>query len=210
MVAGPAIAAARQALAQSASDLPASVFEKAEHKERDQYERILRQNQDRADGENAHVLYGRLGETMLRDVTIERDNGTLDKVLATLGELGERAGRIRVTDSGRSMNQQAQFVRHFENMLVLARVIAQGARNRNESRGAHYKPGFPKRDDAGFLRTTLARHKPGDVDYVRSFDYECAGKRVRVTDQVDLSLVAPRERKYEQAGAASAAAKVEG
>jgi succinate dehydrogenase / fumarate reductase flavoprotein subunit len=105
------------------------------------------------------------------------------------------------------MNQGAQFVRHFENMLALARLIAQGARNRDESRGAHYKPAFPGRDDAHWLRTTLARYKPGDVQYVRGFDYECAGKRVEVTDQVDTSLVKPRERKYEQAGAASATAK---
>ena len=88
------------------------------------------------------------------------------------------------------------------------RVIAQGARNRDESRGAHYKPDFPKRDDANWLRTTLASHeKKGAVKYVREFDYECAGQRVHVTDAVDTSLVEPRERKYEQAGAASAAAK---
>ena len=92
-------------------------------------------------------------------------------------------------------------------MLVLARVIAQGARNRDESRGAHYKPGFPKRNDAEFLRTTLAKHGgPGDVKYIRGFDYAIGGKPIHVTDAVDASLVAPRERKYEQAGAASAAA----
>jgi succinate dehydrogenase / fumarate reductase flavoprotein subunit len=92
-------------------------------------------------------------------------------------------------------------------MLVLARVIAQGARNRDESRGAHYKPAFPKRDDKNWLRTTLAKHEEvGAVKFVREFDYELAGQRVHVTDAVDTSLVAPRERKYEQAGAASAAA----
>jgi succinate dehydrogenase / fumarate reductase, flavoprotein subunit len=100
-------------------------------------------------------------------------------------------------------------VRHLENMLVLARVIAQGARNRDESRGAHFKPAFPKRDDQNFQRTTLARHKPGSVEYIRSFDYVCAGKTIHVTDEVDVSLVKPRERKYEQAGAASAVAKAE-
>ena len=92
-------------------------------------------------------------------------------------------------------------------MLALSRVIAEGARRRDESRGAHYKPAFPRRNDAEYLRTTLARYKgEGEVEFIRDFDYSCAGQTVHVTDWVDTTLVAPRERKYEQAGAASAAA----
>src|SRR5690606_7869187 len=83
----------------------------------------------------------------------------------------------------------------------------QGARNRDESRGAHYKPEFPKRNDVDWSRTTLAKHETkGSVKYLKEFDYVNAGQTIHVTDAVDLSLVAPRERKYEQAGAASAAA----
>ena len=94
------------------------------------------------------------------------------------------------------MNQGAQFVRHLENMIVLARVIAQGARNRDESRGAHFKPEFPQRDDANWLRTTLAFHEgaangtPDRVRYVRELDYALLGKTVHVTDAVDVE---PRE-----------------
>src|SRR6202012_6023375 len=92
-------------------------------------------------------------------------------------------------------------------MLVIARVNAQGARNRDESRGAHYKPAFPKRDDDNWLRTTLAKHEGvGSIKFIRDFDYDLAGPRIHITDEVDTSLVKPRERKYEQAGAASAAA----
>jgi succinate dehydrogenase / fumarate reductase flavoprotein subunit len=208
MVAGPAMSSYRQSMTASAFDLPASLFEKAEKRERDSYERILGQNSNEKSPENAYVLHQELGETMLRDCTIERDNAVLDKVLAKIGELDDRVKKVRVTDTASRMNQGAQFVRHLENMLLLARVIAQGARNRDESRGAHYKPAFPKRDDASWMRTTLARHKTvGSVEYIRSFDYACAGKSVHVTDEVDISLVKPRERKYEQAGAASAVAQ---
>lgn len=206
MVCGPAMASYRQSLSRSAYDLPSSVFERAEKREQSEYQRILTQNQDVANAENAYRLHQELGDTMLRDCTIERDNAVLDKVLDKISELDERVKRVRVTDTSQRVNMGAQFVRHFENMLVLARVIAQGARNRDESRGAHYKPGFQKRDDAKFLRTTLARHKEGSVEYVRAFDYDCAGSTVHITDQVDTSLVTPRERKYEQAGAASAMA----
>jgi len=44
------------------------------------------------------------------------------------------------------------------------------------------------------------------VKYVRELDYAINGTPVHVTDAVDISLVAPRTRSYEQAGAASAAA----
>ena len=140
-----------------------------------------------------------------------RSRTTAARRVLTQDRRARRTGRrVRVTDTSVRMNQGAQFVRHLENMLLLARVIAQGARNRDESRGAHFKPDFPKRDDARFMRTTLAKHKAvGSVDYVKSFDYVCAGKSVHVTDEVDVSLVKPRERKYERAAAASMVARSE-
>ncbi|HEX3343763.1 MAG TPA: hypothetical protein VHS09_04280, partial [Polyangiaceae bacterium] len=78
--------------------------------------------------------------------------------------------------------------------------------------GAHFKPAMPQRDDAAWLRTTLAFHQgatngtPDAVRFVRAFDYTLAGQRVHVTDAVDTTLVRPRPRKYETAGAASAVA----
>lgn len=207
MVCGPAAASYQRSMRKSAYDLPRSIFEKAEKRAEEDYHRILKQNQDRADAENAYRLHVELGDAMLRDCTIERHNGALDKVLEKISQIEERAGRIKCTDASARVNQGAQFVRHLENMLVLARVIAQGARNRDESRGAHFKPDFPVRSDAPWLRTTLARHEAkGSVRFVREFDYTCAGQPIHVTDAVDTSLVAPRERRYEQAGAASAQA----
>jgi succinate dehydrogenase / fumarate reductase flavoprotein subunit len=207
MACGPAVATYTKNLAKSAFDLPSSTFEKAEKRAQADYERILKQNQDKKNAENAYLLHQELGDTMLRDVTIERHNDQLDKVLGKLDELDERVKNVKSTDDSPRVNQGAQFVRHLENMLVLARVIAQGARNRDESRGAHYKPDFPKRNDEQFLRTTLALHEEkGAVKYVRELDYTINGVAVHVTDAVDISLVAPRTRSYEQAGAASAAA----
>ena len=207
MVTGPAAASYQKSMAKSAYDLPKSTFDKAEKREQAEYDRILKQNQDNKAAENPYLLHQELGDVMLRDVTIERDNKTLDGVLEKLGEFDERVTRVKCPDNSPRVNQGAQFVRHLENMIVLARVIAQGARNRDESRGAHYKPAFPKRNDDEFMRTTLAKHEQkGAVRFLREFDYTCAGQPVHVTDAVDVSLVQPRERKYEQAGAASAAA----
>jgi succinate dehydrogenase / fumarate reductase flavoprotein subunit len=209
MEAGPAIASYRTSLAKSAYDLPSIVFEKAERAEKAKYEKVLKMDGD----ENPYALHDELAQTMLKDCTIERHNATLDGVLAKVEEIHERAQRVGVTDTATGrMNQGAQFIRHLNNMVVLARVIAQGARNRDESRGAHFKPDFTTRDDANWLRTTLAFHQPGSatggdaVKYVREFDHAVAGKTLKATDAVDISLVRPRVRKYETAGAASAAA----
>ena len=48
-------------------------------------------------------------------------------------------------------NTSVVFARQLYNMLQLARVIAQGAGMRDESRGAHYKPDFPERDDKNLV-----------------------------------------------------------
>jgi succinate dehydrogenase / fumarate reductase flavoprotein subunit len=67
-------------------------------------------------------------------------------------------------------------------MLDLAKIITAGALARNESRGAHYKPEFPTRNDADWLKTTLASYKDGDV--VLSYE------------DIDTSLVTPIARDY--------------
>lgn len=207
MVAGPAIATYVKNVDKSAFDVKGSVFDKAAKRERERYEAILKM-----DGtENPYQLHQELAEVMLRDCTIERHNDTLDKVIEKIDELEERWTNIGVTDTSARANQGAQFVRHLKNMLVLARVIAQGARNRDESRGAHYKPEFKTRDDANWLRTTMALFEEGAggksvVRYVRALEYPLLGTTVHVTDEVDVSLVKPRARKYETAGAASASA----
>jgi succinate dehydrogenase / fumarate reductase, flavoprotein subunit len=209
MITGPAIATYRKNLGRSAWDLPSSFFDKAEKREQKKYDAILAMDGD----ENPYALHEELAQAMLLDCTIERHNAKLDAVLAKIEEIDERARRVGVTDPAKGrMNQGAQYVRHLKNMIVLARVIAQGARNRDESRGAHFKPELPQRDDARWLRTTLAMHQgasngsPDAVRYVRELDYTLLGERVHVTDAVDVSLVRPRARKYETAGAASAVA----
>lgn len=207
MMAGPAIATYVRGLDKSAFETKSSVFDKAAKRERERYEAILTMSGP----ENPYKLHEELAEIMLRDCTIERQNDKLDGVIAKIDELEGRWSNVGVTDTSARANQGAQFVRHLKNMLVLARVIAQGARNRDESRGAHFKPDFKTRDDANWLRTTMALYEQGAagtsaVKYVRELDYPLLGETVHVTDEVDVSLVKPRARKYEAAGAASAAA----
>jgi succinate dehydrogenase / fumarate reductase flavoprotein subunit len=59
----------------------------------------------------------------------------------------------------------------------------QGARLRDESRGAHYKPDFPERNDEKFLKTTKASYKDG----APAFEFE----------EVDTQFITPRPRRYD-------------
>ena len=86
-------------------------------------------------------------------------------------------------DHGAWANAPLSFLNQLWNMLHLARVVTLGALARDESRGAHYKPEFPKRDDASWLKTTVASHV-GDSPKLRY-------------DPVDVTLCAPVERKYD-------------
>jgi len=134
--------------------------------------------------ENPFRLWRELGEIMTKNVTVIRYNEALQKTDEKIVELLERYQRINLSDKEMWANTSFVFTRQLYNMLQLARVITQGAGLRNESRGAHYKPDFPERDDVNFLKTTKAYFAP-DADEPR-FDLE----------PVDTSLIKPRPRKY--------------
>jgi succinate dehydrogenase / fumarate reductase flavoprotein subunit len=125
-----------------------------------------------------------MGRIMTDNVTVIRYNDRLQQTENRLRELLERYQHISINDSNLWATMALPHARHLHNMLELARVITLGALNRNESRGAHYKPEFPDRDDANFLKTTIAEHSgEGPV-----LSYE----------PVDISLIQPRRRDYSQ------------
>jgi succinate dehydrogenase / fumarate reductase flavoprotein subunit len=134
--------------------------------------------------ENPFKLWRELGELMTKDCTVIRDNKNLAQTDAKLVELLERYQHINLSDRSMWANTSFAFTRQLYNMLQLSRVIAQGARLRDESRGAHYKPEFPERDDKNWLKTTKAYFAP-DADEPK-FEFE----------PVDVSLIPPRARKY--------------
>ncbi|HUK88491.1 MAG TPA: succinate dehydrogenase flavoprotein subunit, partial [Terriglobales bacterium] len=106
----------------------------------------------KSDGtENPFRLWRELGEIMTRNCTVIRYNKNLKETDAKLHELLERFQHINLSDKQMWANTTFTFTRQLYNMLQLARVIAQGAGMRDESRGAHYKPEFPERDDKNWL-----------------------------------------------------------
>ena len=133
-------------------------------------------------GENQYKLHEELGKVMTDNVTVVRYNDRLQATDDKLRELQDRFKKISINDSNLWATQAIPHARQLYNMLELARVITLGALNRNESRGAHYKPDFPERDDENFLKTTIAEYS--------------AEAPVLSYEPVDVSLVEPRKRDY--------------
>ncbi len=179
MVAGPNAIKYMKGLKRSVVDLPSTIFDAAVKEEQQKWDDTLKMNGT----ENAYVLHKELGEWMTDNVTVVRYNDRLQATDDKIVELLERYENINIIDTQQWSNQGATFTRQLKNMLYLARVITLGALNRNESRGAHYKPDFPNRDDENFLKTTMAKF---DGHSAPIFHYE----------EVDVSLIPPRTRDY--------------
>ncbi|WP_134699965.1 succinate dehydrogenase flavoprotein subunit [Ammoniphilus sp. YIM 78166] len=178
MVAGPKAVEYIKGLSKSATDISSKFFDQQTKKDQQKFDDILKMD----GSENAYMIHKELGEWMLDNVTVVRFNDRLKKTDDKILELMERYKKINVSDSAKYSNQAASFTRQLWNMLELARVITIGALNRNESRGAHYKPEFPERNDEEFMKTTMATWSQNGPQ----FHYE----------DIDVSLIAPRKRDY--------------
>jgi succinate dehydrogenase flavoprotein subunit len=178
MVAGLSAAQYTGGLSGDVETVPSSVFEAEQRRQEETYERLRSQQGD----QNPITIWKEMGEAMTQHVTVIRYNKDLQAADATLAELQERYKRISLADSQRWGNQSLHFTRELGNMLVLARLITQSALLRNESRGAHYKPEFPERDDENWLKTTRATYENGEFKFH--------------LDPVDTSLIPPRKRSY--------------
>jgi succinate dehydrogenase / fumarate reductase flavoprotein subunit len=178
MVSGPKAVEYIKGLDKSAEDISNTVFEREQKVQAEKYEGLLKM-----DGtENAYVIHKELGEWMTNNMTVVRYNKKLQQTDDKIKELMERYKNINITDTARWSNHGASFTRQLWNMLTLARAMTVGALLRDESRGAHYKPEFPERNDEKFLKTTKAKHTPEGPEIT----YE----------EVDISLIEPRKRDY--------------
>lgn len=133
---------------------------------------------------NPYELYQRMATLMTENVTVVRYNDALAHTLDELDEIAREYEQIGIHDNSTWNNTTTVFVRELGAMIELAKVITAGALARDESRGSHYKPEFPERDDEAWLKTTLA-------------EYDAQTKRPRLAyEPVDVSLIEPRKRDY--------------
>jgi succinate dehydrogenase / fumarate reductase flavoprotein subunit len=181
MIGGPASVKYSRGLDKGCESVPSSVFEREQNRQQGINDALVSQQGT----ENPITIWKEMGEWMTEHVTVIRKNPDIQRTDAKLQELFERFKKINLSDRTKWSNQTLAFTRELYNMLILARVITLGALARDESRGAHYKPDFPERNDADWLKTTRAKWANGKIQLT----YE----------PVDTSLLPPRARRYDMA-----------
>jgi succinate dehydrogenase / fumarate reductase flavoprotein subunit len=164
----------------SSADIPASAYDAVVKQETDRQNWLI----SNKGNENPYLLWQEMGKWMTANCTVVRRNEDLQKTLDRSQEWKERYQRIQLSDTGMWSNQNLSFARATRDMILLAEAILKGALLRNESRGAHYKPQFPDRNDAEYLKATIATYDPASNSVNISYG------------PVDTSLVTPRARTY--------------
>jgi len=157
------------------ADLPAKPLESAQAK----IDRLF------AGGKERHAaIREELQVNMTRNMGVFRNQDDMLKMLAVVKELQDRYRQVGVDDKGRAFNLDLIEALELENLLSFSEVIVEGALARKESRGAHFRSDFPRRDDGNWLKHTLAWRRDGKI----VMDYS---KAVVIYPQYQ-----PQERKY--------------
>ncbi|HLA64154.1 MAG TPA: succinate dehydrogenase flavoprotein subunit [Rhodothermales bacterium] len=151
-----------------------------ERRTRDLLEGILA----RTDGEKAVSIRTELQETMMKNVSVFRNDETLAEALSDIPKLRERAKTVVCGDKGKVFNTDLMDAVEIGFMVDYAESIAAGARARTESRGAHSREDYTTRDDANWLKHTLFSRTDDGAGY--SLDFK----------DVIITHFQPKERKY--------------
>ncbi len=157
-------------------------------------------------GENPYLLHQELGHEMTKAATVVRKNDQLDAAYAKVSELAERAKNCSLSDTGNWTNQNVVFTRTLIDMFPIAKAILKGARQRDECRGAHYKPEFDmpgvdsedpterRREAESWCDRFEEKNRKWLKSTIASFDSK--GEPTLTYEDVDTSLIPPRPRLY--------------
>jgi succinate dehydrogenase / fumarate reductase flavoprotein subunit len=133
-------------------------------------------------GENATDIRHTLQDSMMKNCGIYRNEKDLKEQLGIVKELQERYRKIALKDRSLQFNTEVMEAIELGHLLNFAEVTVIGAIERKESRGAHSRTDYPKRDDANWLKHTMA-YKEGD--------------KIRLDFKpVTITRFQPKERKY--------------
>ncbi len=133
--------------------------------------------------EDMDTIRNELKNTMTYKVGVYRSGEDMTQATKTIKELRTRFKNVRVPDRTQNFNTNLLEAIELKHMLEFSELIVGGAMVREESRGAHARIDFPKRDDEEWMKHTMAfKTKEGG--------YELKYKPVRVTKYQ------PEERKY--------------
>jgi succinate dehydrogenase / fumarate reductase flavoprotein subunit len=183
LVTGQEVPRYLSSLKKSCLDQPSTIYEQAVLEEESFKQDLLSRNGE----ENIYRLHDELAELLVRNVTVKRSNADLVKTIDRIKNIRERYEHISLDDHSQFANQTYAFANQFRAILDLSLIITTGALLRDEFRGAHFKPEFPKRDDENWLKTTIATFDPKTGDPVITYE------------PIDMRHLKPVMRDYSQA-----------
>jgi succinate dehydrogenase / fumarate reductase flavoprotein subunit len=132
--------------------------------------------------ENPYKIKDELQAVMPSKVGIFRTEKEMKEGLFKIRELKERFKGIRAAVKTRAFNMDRVWIMELAGNLDIAEIVAEGALRRQESRGAHSRRDFTKRDDPNWLKHTVVTYSPQGPQFSYS--------------KVDISKYQPEERKY--------------
>ncbi len=186
----------------SAADQPASLYTNAVKHHQDRHDELLRRPGGK---ENPYLIHQELGDVMTRYATVVRYNNQLHDAYQKVSELHERAKHCSLSDTGQWTNQNVVFTKALLDMFPLAKTIVKGALQRDECRGAHYKPDF---EMPGITATDEAGRQKQAEEWCDRFEHNNRTwlkstiawwneeEPVLSYEDVDTSLIPPRPRLY--------------
>ncbi|UJS16932.1 MAG: FAD-binding protein [Candidatus Jettenia sp.] len=123
-----------------------------------------------------------LNKVMDSKVGIFRNASALKEALYEVKALSDRYRQIKLHYTGKRVNLSLAWALELKGSLDVAEAVIASALAREESRGSHFRTDFPKRDDIGWLKHTVAHFTPEGV----KLDYK----------PVNIGPFEPKERKY--------------
>ena len=191
----------------ASSDLPKSIYDKALAAQEARHKKLL---SNTSGDENPYLIHQELGDVMTRSATVVRENKQLAESYDKVCRLSERAAKCGLSDTGSWTNQNVIFTKAVQDMFPVAKCILKGALQRDESRGAHFKPAFcmpslnateptAKRAEA---EKWCDAFEANNKKFLKSTICTWNGTEPDVTyEDIDTQLIAPRPRLYGLVGA---------
>jgi succinate dehydrogenase / fumarate reductase flavoprotein subunit len=115
----------------------------------------------RPNGESASRIRVELADVMMDRCGVFRTDELLRQAVGEVRDLRARYGRVRIADKGSVFNTDLLEARELGYLLDCAEAMTTSALARQESRGAHSREDFPERNDADWLKHSLAYQAPG-------------------------------------------------
>lgn len=207
---GPSILSYAEGQSSGHADVSSSLIEGALANHGSRHQSLL--GGQNGKGENPYLIHQELGDLMTRVATVVRRNDQLAEAIGKVDELHERAKKVSLSDTGSWTNQNVIFAKSVQDMFPIAKCILKGALQRDECRGAHFKPEFQKQsltaEDPASRREQAEKwcdeFDQNNQKYLKSTvaRWESSTDQPQLTyEDVDTSLIKPRPRLYGLVGA---------